>query len=122
MAVELGGFRTTWQGGVLVRSGQTGSVAVRLAVGSLTETVAVTSAPSVVDVTSAVVAEDITLDLNEAVPTGRSYQSYLQLVPGFPTTPNRRRTRLPCRVRTTGRMDARDRISHARLEVERKRQ
>ena len=34
------------------------------------------------DVTSAVVAEDITLDLTEAVPTGRSYQSYLQLVPG----------------------------------------
>ena len=42
----------------------------------------VTAAPPVVDVTSAVVAEDITLDLTEAVPTGRSYQSYLQLVPG----------------------------------------
>ena len=48
----------------------------------------VTAAAPVVDVTSAVVAEDITLDLTEAVPTGRSYQSYLQLVPGvFPDDP-----------------------------------
>ncbi len=48
----------------------------------------VTAASPVVDVTSAVVAEDITLDLTEAVPTGRTYQSYLQLVPGvFPDDP-----------------------------------
>ncbi len=56
--------------------------------GSVTETVVVTAASPVVDVTSAVVAEDITLDLTEAVPTGRTYQSYLQLVPGvFPDDP-----------------------------------
>lgn len=34
------------------------------------------------DTTSSVVATDITLDLTESLPTGRSYQSYLQLVPG----------------------------------------
>ena len=56
--------------------------------GNVTETVVVTAASPVVDVTSAVVAEDITLDLTEAVPTGRTYQSYLQLVPGvFPDDP-----------------------------------
>ena len=82
VTVELAGFRTTRQPDVLVRAGQTASLAVRLAVGDLTETVTVSAAPPVVDVTSAVVAEDITLDLTEAVPTGRSYQSYLQLVPG----------------------------------------
>ena len=82
VTVELAGFQTTLQADILVRTGQTASVAVRLQVGSLTETVSVTAAPPVVDVTSAVVAEDITLDLTEAVPTGRSYQSYLQLVPG----------------------------------------
>lgn len=88
VAVELSGFRTTRRTDVLVRAGQTASLAVRLAVGALTETVVVTAAPPVVDVTSAVVAEDITLDLTEAVPTGRSYQSYLQLVPGvFPDDP-----------------------------------
>ena len=82
VTVELAGFRTSRQAGVLVRAGQTASLAVGLAVGNVTETVVVTAAPPVVDVTSAVVAEDITLDLTEAVPTGRSYQSYLQLVPG----------------------------------------
>mgnify|MGYP003640829940 CR=1 FL=1 len=34
------------------------------------------------DTTSAVVGLDITLDLTESLPTQRSYQSYLQLVPG----------------------------------------
>lgn len=34
------------------------------------------------DTTSATVGLDITLDLMESLPTGRSYQSYLQLVPG----------------------------------------
>ena len=82
VTVELSGFRTTRQADILVRAGQTASLAVRLAVGNVTETVVVTAAPPVVDVTSAVVAEDITLALTEAVPTGRSYQSYLQLVPG----------------------------------------
>ena len=82
VTVELAGFRTSRQAGVLVRAGQTASLAMGLAVGNVTETVVVTAAPPVVDVTSAVVAEDITLDLTEAVPTGRSYQSYLQLVPG----------------------------------------
>ena len=82
VTVELAGFRTNRQAGVLVRAGQTASLAMGLAVGNVNETVVVTAAPPVVDVTSAVVAEDITLDLTEAVPTGRSYQSYLQLVPG----------------------------------------
>ena len=82
VTVELAGFRTSRQAGVLVRAGQTASLAMGLAVGNVNETVVVTAAPPVVDVTSAVVAEDITLDLTEAVPTGRSYQSYLQLVPG----------------------------------------
>lgn len=35
-----------------------------------------------VDVTSATVATTLTLDALESLPTGRSYQSYLQLVPG----------------------------------------
>ncbi len=35
-----------------------------------------------IDVTSATVGTTLTLDVVEALPTGRSYQSYLQLVPG----------------------------------------
>ena len=82
VTVELPGFRTSRQEDFLVRAGQTATVRVTLTVGAVTETVVVTAASPVVDVTSAVVAEDITLDLTEAVPTGRTYQSYLQLVPG----------------------------------------
>ncbi len=82
VTVELPGFQTVRQEDFLVRAGQTASIAVTLTVGNVTETVVVTAASPVVDVTSAVVAEDITLDLTEAVPTGRTYQSYLQLVPG----------------------------------------
>ena len=88
VTVELQGFQTTRQEDFLVRAGQTASTEVTLRVGNVAETVVVTAASPVVDVTSAVVAEDITLDLTEAVPTGRSYQSYLQLVPGvFPDDP-----------------------------------
>ncbi len=48
----------------------------------LTEVVEVTAASPVVDVKSATSGQDITLQLTESLPTGRSYQSYLQLVPG----------------------------------------
>ncbi len=82
VTVESSGFATVRRRGVLVRAGQTTSMVVELVRGSVSETIVVMAAPPVVDVRSAVVAEDITLDLTEAVPTGRSYQSYLQLVPG----------------------------------------
>ncbi len=82
VTVESSGFATVRPGGVLVRAGQTASIVAELVPGSVSETMVVTAAPPVIDVRSAVVAEDITLDLTEAVPTGRSYQSYLQLVPG----------------------------------------
>jgi hypothetical protein len=42
----------------------------------------VTADSPLVDTTSATVGQDITLQLTESLPTGRSYQSYLQLVPG----------------------------------------
>jgi hypothetical protein len=52
--------------------------------------VTVTAASPIVDPKSATVGQDITLQLTESLPTGRSYQSYLQLVPGVmpddPTT------------------------------------
>ena len=48
----------------------------------VTEAVTVTATTPVVDVTNAITGQDITLQLTESLPTGRSYQSYLQLVPG----------------------------------------
>ena len=88
VTVELDGFQTLRRENVLVRAGQTVQLPVTLNLGTVAEAITVTAQSPVVDVTSAVVAEDITLQLTEAVPTGRSYQSYLQLVPGvFPDDP-----------------------------------
>ena len=42
----------------------------------------VTAESPLVDTKSATTGQDITLQLTESLPTGRSYQSYLQLVPG----------------------------------------
>ena len=76
---------------MLVRSGQTATVRVALTVGGVTEQVQVTAESPIVDVGSATTGQDITLQLTESLPTGRSYQSYLQLVPGVlpddPETP-----------------------------------
>jgi hypothetical protein len=82
VTTELTGFRPTRNENVLVRSGQTVSLKVSLAVGGVTEQVQVTAESPIVDTKSATTGQDITLQLTESLPTGRSYQSYLQLVPG----------------------------------------
>lgn len=52
-------------------------------VSSSMETITVSGrAISAIDTTSATTGMDITLDMTESLPTGRSYQSYLQLTPG----------------------------------------
>lgn len=82
ITVALAGFQDQARPQILVRSGQTTSLTFSLALAGLTETVSVTAATPVVDVTSAISGQDVTLQLTESLPTGRSYQSYLQLVPG----------------------------------------
>ncbi len=82
VTTELSGFRPARNENVLVRSGQTATLRVALAVGGVTEQVQVTAESPLVDTRSATTGQDITLQLTESLPTGRSYQSYLQLVPG----------------------------------------
>ncbi|MCC7179832.1 MAG: TonB-dependent receptor [Acidobacteria bacterium] len=82
IVAELSGFQNQTVNKVLVRSGQTASLRVTLSIAGLTEAVTVTAATPIVDVKSATAGQDITLQLTESLPTGRSYQSYLQLVPG----------------------------------------
>jgi hypothetical protein len=82
VTTELSGFTTTRNERILVRSGQQTSLTVALPVSSQTEEITVTADTPLVDTTSAVTGTDITLELTESLPTGRSYQSYLQLVPG----------------------------------------
>jgi Carboxypeptidase regulatory-like domain len=82
VTAELTGFKPARNENILVRAGQTASVRIALTVGGLTEEVQVTSESPIVDAKSATTGADITLQLTESLPTGRSYQSYLQLVPG----------------------------------------
>ena len=78
----LSGFADLTQEKVRVISGQSFNLPLTLQVAGLTETVSVVATTPLVDTTSAVTGQDITLELTESLPTGRSYQSYLQLVPG----------------------------------------
>ncbi|MCB1056551.1 MAG: carboxypeptidase regulatory-like domain-containing protein, partial [Acidobacteria bacterium] len=84
----LEGFNGARNENVLVRAGQTTSLNVTLTLGAVEEELIVTAENPIVDVTSAATGQDITLELTESLPTNRSYQSYLQLVPGvLPTDP-----------------------------------
>jgi hypothetical protein len=90
--VTMSGFKELLREKVLVRVAQTVTLNLSLNVTGVEEQVTVQAEPTpVVDVTSATAGQDITLRLTESLPTGRSYQSYLQLVPGVlpddPTSP-----------------------------------
>lgn len=79
----LSGFRDLERADILVRSGQTTTLRAELTLATVSETVTVQGQVTpLVDVTRATTSTDITLQLTESLPTGRSYQSYLQLVPG----------------------------------------
>lgn len=82
LTVTMSGFNTLKQEKVLVRSGQTTNLRFGLSISQVAEEITVTADTPVVDVTNATTGQDITLQLTESLPTGRSYQSYLQLVPG----------------------------------------
>jgi len=86
VTTALDGFNGSRNENVLVRAGQTTDIRVSLSLATVTEEVIVTAESPVVDVTSAVAGQEITLELTEALPTGRSYQDYLQLVPGVQAT------------------------------------
>jgi hypothetical protein len=82
VSTEMDGFRTVQSQNALVRSGQTSTLNISLEVATMSEAITVMAESPVVDTTNAITGQEITLDLTESLPTGRSYQSYLQLVPG----------------------------------------
>jgi hypothetical protein len=84
---SLEGFGKAQTNAVLVRSAQQSTVRITLTMASVSESITVTADAPIVDTTSATVGQELTLELTESLPTGRSYQSYLQLVPGvLPST------------------------------------
>lgn len=82
--VEGDGFAPVSREDVLVVSGKSFNLVYSLSpsADSNADTIEVVGRMQAIDTTSAVVSTDITLDLTESLPTGRNYQSYLQLVPG----------------------------------------
>src|SRR5690606_483404 len=82
VVASLQGFQDFRQENVLVRSGQTVTLQVTLPLAGVTEANTVSAESPLIDVTSATTGADLTLQLTESLPTGRSYQSYLQMVPG----------------------------------------
>ncbi len=82
--IAASGFTTFTAGNVAVVSGRDLSVGYALGgTADAGDVVVITgSSLAAVDVTSATVGTTLTLDTVESLPTGRSYQSYLQLVPG----------------------------------------
>ncbi len=84
VTVTSTGYNDFSTGNVAVVSGQDRSVGYALAAqGNTIEEVVITGRSlAAVDVTSATVGTTLTLQTVESLPTGRSYQSYLQLVPG----------------------------------------
>ncbi|MEM8998184.1 MAG: carboxypeptidase-like regulatory domain-containing protein, partial [Acidobacteriota bacterium] len=80
--VSLEGFATQTIQGIVVQAGLTASVSATLGLSAVTDELIVTAEAPLVDVTKTQAGQDITLELTESLPTARSYQDYLQLVPG----------------------------------------
>ncbi|MGC4080650.1 MAG: TonB-dependent receptor [Vicinamibacterales bacterium] len=79
---SLAGFNTVKRDAIELPSDFTATVDAEMRVGSLEETITVSGASPVVDVQSTVKAQVLTRELLDAIPTGRTAQSYGQLVTG----------------------------------------
>lgn len=82
VAIVASGYGDFKADNVAVVSGQNLSLGYALGTTTLEAVVVTGQALAAVDTTSAVVGTTLNLDVVEALPTARSYQDYLQLVPG----------------------------------------
>src|SRR5580765_2936108 len=82
------GFRPYVREGVQITTAFTAGVNAQLALGPVAETVTVTTAIPAVDVRSAGAATTLPADIVKALPTVRSYNALVVLVPGVVTTTN----------------------------------
>ena len=86
VTVTMDGFASKTVQSVGVGAGTSQTLAVQLGLAALTEELVVTAEAPLVDVTKTQAGQNITLQLTESLPTARSYQDYLQLVPGVQPT------------------------------------
>ena len=86
--VKASGFASSSASNITVVSGQIRglSLVVSAATAGIDDVVVVASREALIDTTSAQQGLDITLALTDSLPTGRNYQSYLQLAPSVKPT------------------------------------
>ena len=87
LTVTAANFRSYKQEGVTIATGHLPSLDVTLQVGTASETVEVSGAAPIVDVTQSKVQTNITEDVLQNVPKGRSFQSVIQFAPGARSEP-----------------------------------
>lgn len=80
--IEADGYASYSASNVAVVSGKELAVGYALGATTVDDIVVTGRSLAAIDVTSATVGTTLTLDVVESLPTGRSYQSYLQLIPG----------------------------------------
>jgi hypothetical protein len=81
------GFKTVKRGGVVLEVGHLPTVDIMLEVGAAAEVVEVTSAAPIIDVTTETTQTNITQDVVQDVPHGRSFQSVIQFAPSARNEP-----------------------------------
>ncbi|HYC91933.1 MAG TPA: TonB-dependent receptor [Thermoanaerobaculia bacterium] len=84
---SLSGFQPT-STQATVEQNTTATLVVKMNTEAVTESITVTAEAPMVDTTRATVSEHVTLQEVEALPVGRDYKAYAQLVPGVNVVPN----------------------------------
>src|SRR5215469_15628487 len=87
LIVDAAGFSRFQQVGILLETGHLPTVDAVLKVGATSQTVEVTGEAALVDVTQSKVQTNITSDILDLVPKGRSFQTVIQFAPGARTEP-----------------------------------
>jgi hypothetical protein len=84
---SLSGFQPS-SAQAIVEQNTTATITVKMNTEAVTESITVTAEAPLVDTTRATVSEHVTLQEVEALPVGRDYKAYAQLVPGVNVVPN----------------------------------
>src|SRR6266853_1560883 len=87
LVVAAPGFRTYKLENITLATGRLPTIDVLVEVGIATETVEVSGVAPLVDVAQSKVQTNITQDILDAIPKGRSYQSLIALAPGARSEP-----------------------------------
>lgn len=88
VTVKLDGFNTATINNVRISQNETNPIAATLGMSAVAESITVTAEAPVVETTKATISDHVTLEEVEALPVGRDYKAYAQLVSGVNVVPN----------------------------------